>query len=385
MSKRILITGARAPVALELARHFARHGHQSFVADSVRCPMSRASRYVEKGFVLPPPRTDLAGFGRELVKLIDSQKIDLLIPTCEEVFFISWHLSELRKHCSVFCDEFSKLKSVHSKWTFLDIARECGASIPASHLLKSSEDLERLAIDPKTLVFKPEFSRFASFTQVSPEPSQMKNIKPSEDVPWVAQARIAGKEFCSYSVAQNGILKAHACYHPAYRVGLGSGVYFEPVRHKKILDFVTNFVSKTKYHGQVGFDFIETPEGEVFVLECNPRATSGAHLFSDTDDLSIAFLDRNASMIEAFPERARMVAPAVVLFNFTEQIQRKGFRKLLGKFSNAQDVCFTIKDPLPSFYQFVGLGEVVVRSMVKRVGLKEAATADIEWNGEALR
>ncbi len=40
-SPRVLLTGARAPVTLDLARHFARRGHEVYFADSVHLPLAR--------------------------------------------------------------------------------------------------------------------------------------------------------------------------------------------------------------------------------------------------------------------------------------------------------------------------------------------------------
>jgi predicted ATP-grasp superfamily ATP-dependent carboligase len=326
----------------------------------------------------------LSAFGGALAAIVKSHQIALLVPTCEEVFFISWHRSNLRNYCDVFCDDFEKLRSLHSKWTFLGLARDCGVSIPESFHLKSMEDLRALPDEPGAFVFKPEYSRFASHTLVSPNYKELALIHPSAAVPWLAQRRIHGKEFCSYSIAEHGRLRAHACYHPAYRVGLGSGVFFDPVRHEGILEFVSNFTLKTRFHGQLGFDFIESDDGSVFVLECNPRATSGAHMFTPGDQLPAAFLGAQAPLIVAKPPRPRMVAPAMVLFNFLIEARRGKLAKALRRYSEAQDVCFAVKDPWPSLYQFAGLAEVMFKSVVRRIGLKEAATSDIEWNGEEL-
>ena len=41
--KRILLTGARAPVTLDLVRHFHRAGHEVYVADSIYLPLARLS------------------------------------------------------------------------------------------------------------------------------------------------------------------------------------------------------------------------------------------------------------------------------------------------------------------------------------------------------
>lgn len=63
---RILITGARAPAALDLARQFAAAGHQVFVADSAPCMLAQSSSSIVRSFRLPPPRQQPAAFAAEL-------------------------------------------------------------------------------------------------------------------------------------------------------------------------------------------------------------------------------------------------------------------------------------------------------------------------------
>ncbi len=386
--KRILITGARAPISLELTRHFHHGGSIVYAADSVKLPITRASRFIEATFVLPSPRDETTLFIKELSRVIQANQIDLLIPTCEEVFFISRHKDELTRLCEVFCDDFEKLKTIHSKWEFAKTAQSCGLSVPQTFYLTSKESLNSLPIPLEEAVFKPEFSRFASFTLISPRKEVIEKLEIRPQNPWVAQRRIYGNEFCSYSIAHNGKLLAHACYSPKYRVGLGSGVYFEPSNHSLIENFVRQWVNKMNFHGQLGFDFIENQDGEVFVLECNPRGTSGAHLFPLGAGLDRAFIQPNDPSsevwIQANYSAPKMIAPGVLLFAAWNEVRRGNSVQLLRDFFKAKDVCFSWKDLAPFFFQFIGLFEVFWRSFVQGVGIKEAATADIEWNGGEL-
>ena len=86
---KFLITGARAPVALELARNLSKDGHTVYIADSLRFPLARCSNFVKKIFRIAAPRLSLSQFKNDLQKIIKDYNIDLLIPTCEEVFYIS--------------------------------------------------------------------------------------------------------------------------------------------------------------------------------------------------------------------------------------------------------------------------------------------------------
>ena len=86
---RVLILGGRAPVALDHARRFASQGWTAFIGDSLPARLSGWSRSVTRTFRLPPPRDALSAFATELNAIIQRERIDLLLPTCEEVFFVS--------------------------------------------------------------------------------------------------------------------------------------------------------------------------------------------------------------------------------------------------------------------------------------------------------
>ena len=75
-------------------------------------------------------------------------------------------------------------------------------------------------------VFKPVYSRFASHTKVGPSAAEVLTIEPTPACRWIAQRRIFGVEHSTYGVAHAGRLRAHVIYRSAYRVGLGSGIYF---------------------------------------------------------------------------------------------------------------------------------------------------------------
>ena len=85
----ILITGARAPAALDLARRCRAAGHTVFMADSLRFGMAMFSRVVAGRKLLPSPVEKPDQFVDALRSMIDAHHIELIVPTCEEVFFLS--------------------------------------------------------------------------------------------------------------------------------------------------------------------------------------------------------------------------------------------------------------------------------------------------------
>jgi nucleoside-diphosphate-sugar epimerase len=86
MSKTIVVTGARAPAALHLARVFHAAGHRIILADTFRYPMSRATRMKDSYARLPPPRRSFSDYAAAVQALVAREAPDLIVPTCEEVF-----------------------------------------------------------------------------------------------------------------------------------------------------------------------------------------------------------------------------------------------------------------------------------------------------------
>lgn len=117
--QRILLTGGRAPATLDLARQLAVAGHQVYMAESCPAHLCVHSREIVRNYSVPKPNEDSDGYINALIEIIMLEKIDWLIPTCEEIFFVARGLDRLSQHCLVFTDSLDKLRCLHSKWEFI--------------------------------------------------------------------------------------------------------------------------------------------------------------------------------------------------------------------------------------------------------------------------
>jgi predicted ATP-grasp superfamily ATP-dependent carboligase len=396
---RILITGARAPVALELARQFHRAGHHVDLADSVRLPLARSSRAVRRSFVVAPPVSDPDRFTADVLSIVRRRAIDLIVPVSEEIFFLAARLEAFSGSTEVFAEPLDRLAKLHNKWEFVRLVAELGTSIeaPATHLLRTGDDLrpwrsegasatdgsrdaER---DPSDWVFKPAYSRFASRTLIGPTEAELAKLQPDERDPWIAQRRIRGCEYSTYGVARCGKLRAHACYRSEYRAGIGSGIYFRPQNRPAIRRFVEQFVERLGFTGQIAFDFITDGDGRTYVLECNPRATSGAHLFAP-GSLAAAFGDDEGPIVEPISAEPVMLSSIMILYSVTKALRRGGLKAVCGDMLRANDAMFAWHDPLPAILAPLTLLEVAFKAWRENRSLEGAATYDLEWNGEAI-
>ncbi|HVZ29323.1 MAG TPA: hypothetical protein VG839_02945, partial [Asticcacaulis sp.] len=228
---RLLITGARAPVALHLARLFATAGHAVVLADSQAWPLGRATRFKEALIRLPAPRGNLQGYGKAVAEACRAHAIDLVLPTCEEVFFLAAARDLLGLRLPLFAPDFARLKRVHDKWEFSRLAVGLGADPGETHLLTAPTDTLPFHETSKQWVFKPVWSRFGERVLIRPTANDLATLSPSSADPWIAQRFLPGEELCAYAIAHSGKLCAVQAYRPVWRAGgdIGAGVAVEPV------------------------------------------------------------------------------------------------------------------------------------------------------------
>ena len=379
----VLILGGRAPAALDHARRFAHQGWTVCIADSIPCQISGASKAVKATLRIAPPRHAPAQFTADLQRIVRDHAIDLVVPTCEEVFFVSRYRHHLPAHVRVLAEDFAKLRAVHSKWQFLTLAQNCGADVPVSARVQTLDEARAWAAG-RPMVLKPEFSRFGVHVRL------YRNGIPDDAPPladlgaWVAQTLVRGQEYCSYSVVDRGRLLAHALYRPDWRMSTSASFYFAPVRIDAIRTFVANFARKLDFTGQLSFDWIQQADGRVSPLECNPRATSGCHLFGPDDALPAALAGTLEGCIEPSPGLPRMVAPVMASVGLMHALATGTLRQWRRDWRTAADVLTVPGDRAPLWGAVSDMAAYARLALQQRSNMRQAATQDIEWDGEAL-
>ena len=278
-------------------------------------------------------------------------------------------LDQLPPGCRVFVEPITRLKPLHHKAAFIQLAQSFGLPVPGTRHIHSPADLKIAFQRWPRLVLKPVYSRFASSTLMLPTPAQAAAIfSPPRGIPWIAQQFIAGQEICTYSLAHQGHLTAHAAYRSDFSAGQGAAVLFRSLNHPGVQAWVSAFVEAYRYTGQI---------------ECNPRATSGVHLFNHQPQFTAAFFDPAlAPVFPAAQSRPSMLSAAMLLYALPDSMRRKRFRRWLQAYLSARDVIFRWNDPLPALLQLRSLLNFIL--LAKRLGITtlQASTADIEWNGE---
>ena len=384
---RIMITGARALISIDWAQRIKQHNHKSFVvlADSFYFPLGRFSKNIDKYVKTSSPRFLPETFIKELLHYIDKYQINILIPTCEEAFYISKYMHLIPKSCYCFLDNFDKLEYLHNKFLFLEmIDQNNRIKKPETLFIKDIRELEGWISrnNIQEHIIKPVYSRFGSEFVENIDP-----FKRDYRYPLVVQQKIKGKEFCSYTMANSGTIIAHSCYHPKYKAGIGAGIYFEAEDERAIFEFSKSIIQKINYTGQIAFDFIQAADGIIYPIECNPRGTSGLHLIHR--DLNIAeHLFNNSKKMDTNPTQLRLqkkplqIIFAMALF-FYKNMQGNKIA-YIKDFLRTSDVYSLLKEKKLHLLQIISFIEVVLRSIKYHFNLKKASTIDIECDGHEI-
>ncbi len=363
----ILLTGGRAPVALDVARHMARAGVRVVVAESLSWPLTRSSRAVARSVRVPPPRQQPAAFLEALRRLAVEEGAALVVPTCEETFTVA-RLDSV----PVFTSPINVIERLHDKGRFAERMAALGLPVPETHRITSRAALEPFVTDD--WVLKPAFSRFGAEALVPPHrPRRLRALEPTPARPVVAQRFAAGQQLCTTSVCHGGRVVAHAAYRTPFAAG-HAGVWFRHVEHVEARAIAARLAAAERFTGFLSLDFIETEDGRVQAIECNPRATSGLHLFRDAR-LATAILD--AESVEPAGGEACLALPllaAGAACRFSADWRRAACA--------ARDVVWDASDPLPAAAQMLTAATFLVRAARAGCSPLAATTRDIEWNGD---
>jgi hypothetical protein len=376
---RVLVTGARAPVALDMARSFRAAGCEVVLADSVRPFAASLSRPRFEILRLPPPRREFGAFRTRLRGL--AADCDLIVPTCEEVFWLAAAAALDGWSDRLFAPSVATLRSLHSKADFPALAREAGVDAPSTWTIASAADAGLVPLASADLVLKPEFSRFGSRTIISPAAGVAAALPFPSGRRWVAQQRLAGEELCVWSAIRGGRLIGCIVYRPVLRHGRSAAFAFEAVDSPALLEMARRIAQHVGGDGQLSYDVIVGRDGRPAPIECNPRAVSAIHLVDGSPALAAALLGRGE--IPAPPAGTiRYLSPAMALIGAPSAIAGGTLGRLGSLWRKGRDSVGRPGDRLPVAGVLLDAARFALTGAARLHGPASETTDDIEWNGE---
>lgn len=385
MSKRVLITGSRSLAALDIAREFKRIGYCVHVADSMGGLAARLSRLIDESHVYPSPALQFQAFSSAMARLVQEHTFNLIVPTCEEIFHLARLGPDHPATQLLFAPDLSVLRTLHDKAAFVEICKTLGIAVPETHPVHDKSMLELFADISEAWVFKPCFSRFGADTLVSPSTGVLQQLDIQPNRPWIAQRRINGQEICFHAVARDGDITAFVAYSGSWRLKKGASIAFSGVPHpinNQARAYAEALAAKFSINGQFACDGIVDEKNHLWLIECNPRATSGVHLLSGDGSLARAMVcSQDHASFEPRVTRQHIL-PAMLTLGLAQAISTKKSEHWWTVIRLGRDVAGIAGDRLPFLGAILdGLGFVWLGFRHARTATA-ATTYDIEWNGE---
>ncbi len=376
MSKTVLLTLGRLPKALEIARSFARAGWRVVVAEPFRWHLTRVSNAVARSYCVTAPSNNANLYLNDLLRVIAAEHVELVVPVSEEALYASALRDQLPAGTGIFTMPQNMLLTLHNKHTFNTTSAALGLDVPETYELGDPRAAE-LAMT-RDYIVKPIFSCSGRGVRYFKAGAALPDLSLLETE--IAQERVAGNLFSTFSIVQGGRSRVTVIYRAAVLSGTVA-VCFERVEAQPaITDWVERFASATAYSGFLSFDFIVDAAGRAMAIECNPRATSGAH-FVHADDLARAIVDAHALTPVRFRQKMLMqqVFPCLTETQKSFFSDKRRFRSNLRHLLSAHDVTWGARDPLPLLTMPFTASQIIARSIAKGESFGEASTFDITW------
>lgn len=385
MNTNILLTGGRAPATYYFARLLKQQGKTLFMAESLPQHLCMHSNLFEENFHVCSPNKNRDAYIQDLIKIIQENNIDLLIPTCEEVFHIAYGYEQLSQYCRVFCEPLEKINVFHHKGLFINtlsgffskyITAPFTVVVDTTTIHSKAEIASILKANHINLnheyVCKPAYSRFGTEVAFKKEHEIIEYLYFKKTI-WVIQEKIEGIQICTYAIADKGFMKYYSAYQTNDQVGLGATIYFEPFRNAKLEEFMKLYIEKYQYTGQIAFDLIMTNKGEFYPIECNPRTTSGICLFP---------LQKHENNTASYIIGTETTMLGLAML---QTLLSKNFFKQLRKMAKAKEIIWNSKDRKPFFGQISSFFYLLKEAKRRKISSYQMSTLDIEWNGEEVK
>lgn len=333
-----------------------------------------------------PPRQAPERFADDIAALLCTLDPVLVVPSCEEVFHLAAPGLAALLGKRLFAPPLPVLHRLHAKHLFAGLCAGLGLHVPETHCLRDAVALHRFAPAAADWVFKPAYSRFGVQALVGPEPERLRTLAPSPEAPWVAQRRVRGTELSFYAVARAGTVRAFAAYDAPWRLPGGASYAFRPVAPdvaaglRVAAEAIAGALHLT---GQFACDAIRDADGRTWLIECNPRATSGVHLLAGGGAVARAMLDDDAPLSAAAPT-PRHNLPMMLSYGVSEAARTGRWAEWRRTLRDGHDVVGRPGDWLPLGGALADTALFARTARRHGLPLAAATTFDIEWNGEPL-
>lgn len=356
--KRVLITGAKMTKALQLARAFHRNGHQVHLVETHKYWLSghRFSRAVTGFYTVPAPEKDSDAYCQGLVDIAKKSNIDLFIPVSSPIasYYDSLAKVALAPYCASLHLDPEQTEILDDKHAFCSKAHELGLSAPKVFRITDPQQILDFDFESdgsqyivKSIPYDSVLRLDLTKLPFDGMEAYVRDLPISKQKPWVMQEFIRGQEYCFHATARNGKIRLHCCSKSS-----PFQINYEQVDVLEIYQWVEAFVSKMNLTGQVCFDMIQTEDGTVYPIECNPRLHSAITMFHDHPGVAEAYLSdgkENEAPIEPLPDSKPTYWTYHELWRLLSVRSLSELQSWWAKMTQGTDAVLQPDDPLPFF------------------------------------
>mmetsp|Transcript_21352 Transcript_21352/g.52282 ORF Transcript_21352/g.52282 Transcript_21352/m.52282 type:complete len:481 (-) Transcript_21352:136-1578(-) len=357
--KTVMLTGGKMTKSLQLSRKFYENGHRVIMIETDKYWLTghRYSTAVSEFYTVPAPEKDAKGYVKALVDIAVKERVELFVPVSSPVssVYSAMAKQKLEKNgCEVLHFDPETCKILDDKYLFCKKARELGLSAPQVHLISDQQELIDFDFTSAANAGKQYIIKSICYDSVTrldltklpcPNLAEFARKLPiSKTRPWVMQEFIRGKEYCTHSLCRDGEVVVYCCSESS-----PFQVNYEHVDKSEIKKWVIRFAKAMNLTGQASFDFIETKDGKVYPIECNPRTHTAITTFHDHPDLADAYVGRlpPKTLIEPLETSIPTYWIAHELHRMTQAGNLSEFLRVVGRIYAGKDAMLSADDPMP--------------------------------------
>jgi hypothetical protein len=299
----VLISGGKMTKALQLARSFHAGGHRVILVESAKYRFTghRFSRAVDAFHCVPEPTAP--GYAEALLDVVQRECVDVFVPVSSPVASLPDARARdlLDDVCEVVHADAQMVRMLDDKAAFSKTAVALGLRVPNWRRITDPRQVEEFDFPAgrdyilKRIAYNPVGRLdLTPLSSTTPERNSafVRTLSISEDDPWILQEFIPGREYCTHGTVRQGRLQVYGCCESS-----ASQLNYAMVDKPDIRAWVDRFVDVLGITGQVSFDFIQSADGLVYAIECNPRTHSAITMFHDHPQVAPAYLDDGHSVI----------------------------------------------------------------------------------------
>jgi protein-tyrosine-phosphatase/predicted ATP-grasp superfamily ATP-dependent carboligase len=277
-----LVLDAFSRSALETIQSLGRHGVEVHAASPQDCLAFRSSR--THCSWRQPPTEDTQAFLQWLRELDGKNDYSLIVPSTEySLLALSQTSAQDALRDKANLPDQSALAAALDKWTTLSLARSCEISVPETRLL---EAMPSTSPEHFPLVLKAR----RSIVLISGRVHRMESVLVRDARQWsttlqlllphgglLEQPRLVGHGLGIELLYHRGERVWHFCHERLHEgsgtEGIGSASWYRRAvaPPPQLLESCTTLLNRLHWHGVAMIEFLRTADGNLWLMEINPR------------------------------------------------------------------------------------------------------------------